>query len=331
LNPFAFLSLNKKEFKVIKRHCFLLTLISFIFVLNCQQEKPIKTINTKQYITMLGVAQDAGYPQLDCRKACCMPYHKGIEPKKRVSCLGLVDRSSNEKWLFDATPDLTSQLDDLNEGHVKGQTIVDGIFLTHAHIGHYTGLMYLGREVLNANMVTVYAMPRMKEFLQTNGPWSQLVSLENIKLKELQADSLIELNSRLRITPFLVPHRDEFSETVGYKIEGENRSALFIPDINKWHLWERDIVKEVKDVDYAFIDATFFKEGEISRPMSEVPHPFITESVKLFENESDEVRAKVVFIHFNHSNPAVFKSHRLKDSISDLGFRFAEEGMKFPL
>jgi pyrroloquinoline quinone biosynthesis protein B len=174
-------------------------------------------------------------------------------------------------------------------------------------------------------------MPKMKTYLEENGPWSQLVSLENITLKNLEHNTAVDLTNGLKIIPFLVPHRDEFSETVGYKIEGKHKSALFIPDINKWQLWEKSIVEEVKKVDYAFLDATFFKDGEIPRPMSEVPHPFIVETAKLFESATKATKNKVIFIHFNHSNPALKDAHPLKDSLQKLGFQFAKEGMRFGL
>ena len=138
-------------------------------------------------------------------------------------------------------------------------------------MGHYAGLLYFGKEALGKKDIRVFSMPKMKNFLINNGPWSQLVTSQNIVFEDLKKDSIIPLSNTLKVTPFLVPHRDEFSETVGYKIEGKNKSALFIPDINKWSLWEKNIVEEVKKVDYAFLDATFFKEGEINRPMSEVP------------------------------------------------------------
>lgn len=78
-------------------------------------------------------------------------------------------------------------------------------------------------------------------------------------MKPLKNDSTISLNKSLKITPFLVPHRDEYSETVGYKIEGDNKTALFIPDIDKWNKWNRDIIEEVKKVNYAFVDASFLE------------------------------------------------------------------------
>lgn len=303
-----------------------------IILLGCtSKSKSNETKLNGQYITVLGVAQDAGFPQIDCEKECCKAFYKGEESKKLVSCLGLVDLKNKKKYIFDATPDFAQQVHNLKVDHLDNGQVIDGIFITHAHIGHYTGLMYLGFEAMGAKDISVYTMPNMKTYLESNGPWSQLVSMKNIQIKELQNDSTIVLNNDLKVTPFLVPHRDEYSETVGYKIEGQSKSVLFIPDINKWQLWEKDIVEEVKKVDYAFIDATFFKDGEVPRPMKDIPHPFIVETTKLFENESIETRSKIYFIHLNHTNPALKSTHRLKDSIQNLGFNFAYEGMKIAL
>ena len=303
-----------------------------IFCLSCNT-KPQENVVEKpdQYITVLGIAQDAGFPHINCEKECCDLFYNGSEEKKLVSCLGLVDLLDQKKWLFDATPDMPLQLENLKVNHLDNDKIVDGVFLTHAHIGHYTGLMYFGHEAMGANNIPVYAMPVMKQYLEENGPWSQLVSYNNIDLKLLQNDSTITLNNNLKVSPFLVPHRDEYSETVGYKIEGNNKTALFIPDINKWPVWQRNIIEEVKKVDYAFLDASFFKDGELDRDMSKIPHPFTSETTTLFENESLETKSKVHFIHFNHTNPTILDSHPLKDSIQSLGFNFAKEGMIVPL
>jgi pyrroloquinoline quinone biosynthesis protein B len=309
-----------------------LFLILGVILLCCtSRSKSNETKLNGQYITVLGIAQDAGFPQINCDKDCCKAFYNGEESKKLVSCLGLVDLKNQKKYIFDATPDFTQQVQDLKANHLDNGTVVDGVFLTHAHIGHYTGLMYLGFEAMDAKKIPVYAMPRMKAYLETNGPWDQLVSMNNIEIRKLQNDSTIVLGNDLKVTPFLVPHREEYSETVGYKIEGQHKSLLFIPDINKWELWERKIVEEVKNVDYAFLDATFFKDGEISRPMKDVPHPFMVETVKLFENESVDTKSKIYFVHLNHTNPALKETNRLKDSIQNLGFNFAKEGMTLSL
>ena len=306
---------------------------SFLFIvfISCKNELEKKEDNFKQYITVLGIAQDGGYPHIGCQKKCCANYYNGKNDRKSVVSLGLIDTKEKQKWLFEATPDMHTQLADLENNHLKNSTIIDGVFLTHAHIGHYTGLMYFGREALGKKDIPVYAMPKMKAFLENNGPWNQLVTLQNIELKSLQNDSIIKLNNTIKVTPFLVPHRDEFSETVGYKIEGKNKSALFIPDIDKWYKWKKDIIAELKQVDYAFLDATFLNQYEVKRAMTEVPHPFVVETVELFKNESMETKNKVIFIHFNHTNPTLQSNSKERKKLNKLGFRFAEEGQNFEL
>lgn len=305
--------------------------IALVFF-NCETaKKKSSPRKPNQYITILGIAQDGGYPHIGCQRECCANYYNGTNKKKKVVSLGLVDLQNNQKWIFEATPDISTQLADLEQNHLKKENIIDGVFLTHAHIGHYTGLMYFGREALGKQGTKVYAMPKMKSFIEKNGPWSQLVNLKNIDLQPLQNETTLLLNNKLNVTPFLVPHRDEFSETVGYKITGTKKTALFIPDIDKWHKWKRSIIEEVKKVDYAFLDASFLKDGELSRPMSEIPHPFTSETVELFKNESVKTKNKVIFIHFNHTNPTLQENSKERKVIEKLGFRFASEGQSYEL
>ena len=304
-----------------------------LFSCSSESKKPSRNEIQKppQYITILGIAQDGGYPHIGCERDCCNNYYNGTNKKKKVVSLGLVDLQNKQKWIFEATPDMATQLADLEQNHLKKENIIDGVFLTHAHIGHYTGLMYFGKEALGKKGTKVYAMPKMKSYLEANGPWSQLVKIKNIELIPLLHSVDVPLNGILTVTPFLVPHRDEYSETVGYKISGSKKTALFIPDIDKWHKWKNSIIAEVKKVDYAFLDASFLKDGEINRPMSEIPHPFTSETVELFKNESLETKNKVIFIHFNHTNPTLQENSIERRKIEKLGFRFASEGQDYEI
>jgi pyrroloquinoline quinone biosynthesis protein B len=284
-------------------------------------------------LIVLGIAQDAGYPQLACNKSCCEELQKNQEKGAFVSCLGLIDRKKEALFLFDATPDLVQQLSLAGSGDVDlalGMLKRGGIFLSHAHIGHYTGLMYLGRESLGASRIPVYAAERMREFLQNNGPWSQLVELENIELRSVSEEEL-QFSEDLNIQTFQVPHRDEFSETLGFKITGGNKSALFIPDIDKWEKWDQPILDWLNEVDYAFVDATFYQNGEIPRDMSEVPHPFVEESIKLFSSLDEEKTDDIYFIHLNHSNPLLNPASKESEDVENLGFHVAREGQRFDL
>jgi len=288
---------------------------------------------TKTTLVVLGTAQDAGSPQINCTKNCCRAIFEGGGRRIPVVSLGVIDPINQKQFLFEATPNITQQLRVLkNNAPSKVNEIPAAIFLTHAHIGHYTGLMYLGKEVMNAKQVPVYVYPKMKGFLENNGPWSQLVSNQNIDLKLMDKDNLVQLSSELYVRPFQVPHRDEFSETVGYQINGPEKSALFIPDIDKWEKWETSIIEAIKKVDYAFIDATFFSGIEIqARDISEIPHPFVIESIALFKNLSDSEKDKIHFIHMNHTNPLLNPESKESKEIIDLGFHVARTGDRFIL
>jgi pyrroloquinoline quinone biosynthesis protein B len=309
----------------------LLLLISII-ISSCTRNSIEQTVNElpDQYVIVLGVAQDAGYPQAGCEKACCQRYWSGEHKEEKVVSLGIVDKKAGKVWMIEATPDFKSQWHDLNEKAGLNKTAPDGIFLSHAHVGHYTGLMELGREIMGAAHVPVYGMPVMRSYLTANGPWSQLVALENISLQKLVADSTVQLSTNISITPFLVPHRDEFSETVGYRIESGSKSIIFIPDIDKWSKWDRNIRDMVASADVAFLDATFFRNGEIARDMSEVPHPFVEESMALFEDLPESERSKVHFIHFNHTNPLIWSKEE-QENVKNNGFNIAKEADIFEL
>ncbi|GMN10797.1 pyrroloquinoline quinone biosynthesis protein PqqB [Croceitalea sp. MTPC9] len=305
--------------------CVLLTL------LGCNgQSKTV--LEAKVSIIVLGTVQDAGSPHIGCKKECCSFLFSNPDTTRKVVSLGLVDHEKEQTFLFEATPDITAQLKLLREYSKTANIVPNGIFLTHAHIGHYTGLMYLGREALGAKNAKVYAMPKMKAFLKKNGPWNQLVNLNNISTQELINEKEIKLTTNLKVIPFLVPHRDEFSETVGYKIIGPKKSLLFVPDIDKWSKWEKDIVEEIKKVDYAFLDATFFYGEELNnRSISEIPHPFIVESMELFKNLPESEKQKIHFIHFNHTNPVLDKESEQATMVLKQGFHIANFGQTIRL
>jgi len=275
-----------------------------------------------QTLVVLGTLQDGGSPHMGCMKSCCA----SEKPNDYVVSLGVIDESKH--LIFDASPDIVSQTNYLQLISPAKEL---EIFLTHAHMGHYVGLIHLGRESANTKNTPVYAMPRMAQFLQNNGPWSQLIDLENISIKPLQNKTPVSVSPRLSITPLIVPHRDEFSETVGYLIAGQSKRALYIPDIDKWDLWETDINTLLTQVDYAFLDATFFEDGEISRPMSDVPHPFVEESIIRFKSLAVEEKSKIYFIHLNHTNPARDENFDDRRAIEEKGYHFATFGMRFSL
>ena len=281
-------------------------------------------------LLVLGVAQDAGKPQIGNPDD---PAWADQSLRRLATSLAVVDhrRGKPQRWLFDATPDIKEQLHRLNEfAPTDNPARVDGVFLTHAHIGHYAGLMMFGHEAAGATHVIAYVMPRMAKFLSDNGPWNQLVKYENIILAIMESGEPELIATNLTVTPFLVPHRQEYSEVVGFQINGPNKSALFLPDIDSWEEWDAEGVKiedKIASVDLAYIDATFYADGEIpGRDMSGFPHPFVTHSMERFAALPEKERAKVRFIHMNHTNPLHMPDAPERKVVREAGFKIAEEG-----
>lgn len=288
------------------------------------------TVRADVSLYVLGIAQDAGYPQIGCERADCVAAWRDASLRRLASSVAVVDAASNQYWLFDASPHISEQLHRLRMAFPASS--LEGVFITHAHIGHYTGLMFFGHEAIGAHGVPVYAMPRMREFLSSNGPWDQLVRYGNIELRDIADGDSIAVGDRVRVTPLRVPHRDEYSETVGFRIDGPNKSAVYIPDIDKWERWESDIRDIVQSVDYALLDGTFYDQDELpGRDMSAVPHPFIIESMALLDRLDADEREKVFFIHLNQSNVLVRGDEEALRAVEQRGYRVAEEGMRLGL
>jgi len=283
-------------------------------------------------LIILGVSQDSGYPQTACTLECCKGAWENPSLRNYAVSLALVDERSSEYFLFDVTPDFKSQLHLLYENYptLSGKQPA-GIFLSHAHIGHYTGLTHFSMEAMNTDSIPVYLMPRMFDFISKNAPWSQLVQKQNVVLNKIQAELPIDING-VQVIPFLVPHRDEFSETVAYKIIGSEQSILFIPDIDKWIDWDKDIIQEVAKVDLAFLDGSFYSEGELpGRDMTLIKHPYVRETMDIFSGMDVSEKRKISFIHLNHTNPLLNPNSDAFKSVRAKGFNIAKLGEKYTI
>lgn len=294
-----------------------------LFLGACASRLP--TAGSEPFAIVLGIAQDGGYPQAGCNRDDCVAAWRDPSLRRRVASLGIVDPVSGERWMIDATPDFPTQLRVLDS---VAPGALPSILLTHAHIGHYLGLAHLGREVLGARGVRVHAMPRMKEFLESNGPWDQLVRLGNIQIATLQEGVETPLNERISMTALRVPHRDEYSETVGFVIRGPGASLLWLPDIDKWEKWDRSLESVLEGVDVAYVDGTFFDESELpGRDLREIPHPTIAETMGRLKTLPAAARGKIRFIHLNQSNPVLRDAAR----VTSRGFGVAVEGERVRL
>ena len=243
------------------------------------------------------------------------------------SCLALVDQSKKKYWLFDVTPEIKNQIHMLDQFNCT----LAGVFITHAHSGHYMGLINFGLEVMNLDKIPVYLMPRMKQYIESNSLFSQLIENNNICLKLLQGNESFKLNQDVSIIPFEVPHRNELSETAGFKIIGNKKSIIYLPDIDSWDEFESNLIEMVKNNDILFIDGTFYIKDEVKhRNIEKIPHPEITDTMNRLLKLNNDDKKKVHFIHFNHTN-YILRDAKAYDSVLSKGFSISSENQKFEI
>jgi pyrroloquinoline quinone biosynthesis protein B len=272
---------------------------------------------------VLGIAQDGGVPHPGCHQPLCSDARRDPAKRRLVASLGLIDEAAGKRFLIDATPDFGEQMERLGG-------LPDGVLLTHAHIGHVTGLLQLGREVLGARRVPVYCTASMARFLRENRPWSRLVALENIVIREVAYDQEFALTDRLRATAIRVPHRDEDSDTVAFLVRGPEHAVLWLPDIDKWEKWDRSLPDLLGDPGLtAFVDGTFFSADEIpGRSIEQIPHPLVPETARIVARTSggSSVAGRVFLVHLNHTNRLLWDPTALP-----AGLGLAAEGQRVPL
>ncbi len=273
---------------------------------------------------VLGIAQDGGVPHLGCLQALCVEARRDPTKRRMVASLGLVDAAAGKRFLIDATPDLPAQVALLGG-------LPDAILLTHAHIGHYLGLAQLGREVVNAKNLPVYCTASMARFLRANKPWSRLVERGNVAIREIEAGKEFPLTENLRVTAIRVPHRDEDSDTVAYLVRGPRRRVLWLPDIDRWEKWDRNLSDFAADANLTmFLDGTFFSADEIpGRAIEDIPHPLVPDTMNLLSRRGTPA-ASVRFVHLNHTNRLYWDADTLR-RLEARGFGVAREGEKLPL
>lgn len=295
------------------------------------QEKPSSVV-----VRVLGTAQDGGIPQIGCICPNCVRARLYPQHRRLIASLAVADLGLRKFVLVDATPDVRTQAEAavarLGPDPPKLLEAMSGIVLTHAHIGHYTGLMFFGYESASAKRLPVFASRRMADFLARNGPWSQLVRLENIELRTVKPEETVAPMGGVLVTALTVPHRDEFTDTLALRIAGPRRSLLYIPDIQSWEAWSSRLEAELDKSEIALLDGTFFVPDELpGRDAAAIGHPPIKMTVERLRALPASKKAGIFFTHLNHTNLALDPAGAERRWLEEAGFRLAAEGQEFDL
>lgn len=279
-------------------------------------------------VVVLGTAQDGGIPHMGCRRDCC---GDGVVPRL-VSSIALF--SDGGTYLFDATPDIRAQASLLAAqpgAHLHECNLVHGVFITHAHVGHYVGLLQFGKESMHSSQLPVYCSAKFADFVRANEPFRSLVVDGRISLVVVTPGERIDLAGGASVTPVEVKHRSELSDTLAFVLRGPGRrddssgGLLYCPDADDWS-WP--VEAALRGVQTALMDGTFFSEAELpGRDMRSIPHPLVMDSVaSLADLAAGPPARQIFFTHFNHTNRV------LRDAaIVPHPFKRLEDGQVFAL
>jgi len=194
----------------------------------------------------------------------------------------------------------------------------DAVLLTHAHIGHYAGLIFFGKEVASTRKLPVYCTQQMRIFLESNKPYSYLIKRGEIAITDLKCGEALTYDGALHITPVEVPHRNEDTETLAFMIKSK-RSLFYAPDFDRY---TEAIDRCVRDSDTSILDGCFWSREEIlDRAFDEIPHPTMMESRERLRGYED----RIIFTHINHTNPVLNRDGLHRAELEKQGFRIASE------
>ncbi len=284
------------------------------------------------FVLVLGMMQDGGLPHAGCRCKRCAAAFAAPEKGEWAACVGVVERRGRETavWLIDATPDIRYQLNLLapllgpHPTRPNRLRQPNGIFLTHAHMGHIGGLPHMGPEAMAVSGLPVYAAKGLVDLLRENRLWRPLVNC--LALRELAAGEVVMLSEWTRITAVSVPHRDEWGTgTFAFRVDGPNKSLLYLPDIDDWAQWPQ-AQSILWEVDYALVDASFYSRAELGG-REPVAHPLVTDTLHRFT----QMPGQLVLTHLNHTNPVLDRGSAERAVVEALGVRVAETGMWWQL
>ncbi|MHA1125643.1 MAG: MBL fold metallo-hydrolase [Candidatus Heimdallarchaeota archaeon] len=272
-------------------------------------------------LLVLGSGQDAGVPQINCGCINCVAARKNPALRRLGPSIAIFDEEEEHCYIFDASPDLKPQIDMIKGFISRVKTHKDlpisGIFLTHAHFGHCSGLWSLGKECCDAREVMVYCSKKMEGFLKNNHPFKHLLERNNLSLSIMETNQDYPFEN-FSISTFDVPHRNEYADTVGYIIN-HTKKILYLPDLD---VWTDELVTLVNSVDLALIDGSFISHDELPR-LTKVPHPPIKKTMEFFK----ETNTEIYFTHFNHTNPVLQKNGKERENVLKKGFKLTYDGL----
>lgn len=278
---------------------------------------------------VLGSAQDGGLPQFGSRNPLDEAARAGTIPRRWSSCVAVIG-DDGRVLLLDVGPDLKAHENVLATSagvrRRSGPSPIDGVVITHAHVGHYAGLIHFGREAHAAERMPCWVTVEMARFLEDEAPWRLAVEQGHLDLRAHEPPASFLPWADLEVSMIPVPHRNEASDTVAISVNG---SALYLPDIDSWDAWP-GAEEVIAAHSTAFLDGTFWSPAELlNRDIKDIKHPLVSDTLERFGHLASTRR--LVLTHVNHTNPVCDPASAEHAAVLAAGFEVAIEGLTISL
>jgi pyrroloquinoline quinone biosynthesis protein B len=296
-------------------------------------------------ITVLGTASIGGVPEWDCTCPNCAAARNNPKLGRTRSSI-TVSLDKHYHILIDAGHDLKNQLESqkiipLPEtvGKTYRENRIDSVFLTHGHADHTVGVAEFctGKSF----EIPLYGPPDLIKFLfgtqeKPNyfGELGRLAKNYVTPIPLINEHSIRRLDG-IEILGFEIPHtqvledgRKYPSTTYAYEIKYQSKRIIYAPDLGKLEPW---LLERLDGVDVFLMDATFWWNNELER-VSGIPitsyqlgHVPQESAVEILQ---DKGIGRVIYTHFNHTNPVLELNGRERKIVEKAGQEIAYDGLK---
>lgn len=293
---------------------------------------------------VLGSAAGGGFPQWNCRcPVCSLAWDGDPRVKRRTQSSIAVETGSGRWTLFNASPDLRSQILATPALQPTGlrETPIRSVALTNGDVDHVDGLITLRER----SPLTIYATSQISKVLDDNPIFGVLakdvVSRQTVQLgRPFQIDdATVEFFGVPGKVPLYLETADlkigdDSGDTVGVDIRSGEARLVYIPGCA---VVNDDVLRRVDGADALFFDGTVFEDDEMRRAgvgaktgrrMGHVPISGDAGSLHAF----DDVRVgRKIYIHINNTNPILIDGSPERRTVEAAGWEVSHDGFKVAL
>ena len=302
-------------------------------------------------IRVLGAGAGGGFPQWNCNCHNCKRVRSGAMRGQRRTQSSVAVSGDGINWLlFNASPDIRSQLEAFPESHPRQgirDTGIKAILLIDSQIDHTTGLLML-RE--STSPLEVYCSDMVKQDLTTGFPLFNMlehyckVNHHSIPLDgtgftiPALADLKFYSHALISKAPPYSPHRHDPhpGDNVGVVVEqiSTGRKLYYAPGLGAM---EPQVQRAMATADCVLVDGTFWQHDEMSRAgvcdklALEMGHLPQSGPAGMIEALTATAPGRKILIHINNTNPILDEDSAERKQLDASGIEVAYDGMTIDL